>query len=154
MSAGVVPNPHWWKQKPVVYRYKDGLHLWEWCHLAFFLVVFPASIFAPNAWAFRCIVGMILLVGGAFLKWYAGEQGGGRIETRFQHITLFRNDKILVHESMRDLVSLKPVMRREKLWYYEATFWTGKTLKIYSSLTNLDELLTTLKCHSDSIVKS
>lgn len=153
MSTGVVPNPHWWKQKPVVYYYRGGLHPLAWSHFAFWFVVLTSSIVAPKAWAFRCVVGAILLLIGAFLEWYVGEQGGGRIETRFRHITFFKNDKILLHESMRDLVSLKPVMKREKLWYYEAVFWNGETLKIYSSLTNLDELLTTLQSHSNSIEK-
>jgi hypothetical protein len=153
MSAGVVPNPHWWKQSPVVYHYQNPMHIADWSHLMFFVVVFPCSIYAPHLWWMRVIAALVLLGGGLFLRRYVGEQGGGRIETRFQHITLFKSDRVIVHESMQDLISLKPVMKRDKLWYYEAVFWSGTILKIYSSLENLDRLLALLQSHLESAQK-
>ncbi|MBI1332363.1 MAG: hypothetical protein GC165_05750 [Armatimonadetes bacterium] len=70
-----------------------------------------------------------------------------RIETRFNHVSVYVSNALTIHEDMREIVSLVPYYKRGKLDHYLVTFSNGKTLAIFPSLENLDQLLAKLRSH-------
>ncbi|MBS1725146.1 MAG: hypothetical protein JST51_00380 [Armatimonadetes bacterium] len=70
-----------------------------------------------------------------------------RIETRFNHVSVYVSNALTIHEDMREIVSLVPYYKRGKLDHYLVTFSNGKTLGIFPSLENPDQLLAKLRSY-------
>jgi len=146
----MAPNPHWWAQKPEEYSYPSGSGWWHLGNALFFMLVIVGG---PNLWPDHR--GLLLLILTPFVIALAitsrgwEDRGGQRLETRFNHITLFRGGDVAEHEDMRDIVSLERVAnpRNGKLKYHVATFHTGKQIRIFHNLNRHDELIVKLQSH-------
>ncbi len=81
-----------------------------------------------------------------------GNHSNQRLETRFNHLTVFRGTDVLEHEDMRDIISLEPVFnaRSGKLKYHIASFPTGHQIKIFANLDRHDELIAKLQSYLPS----
>lgn len=143
----MAPNPHWWAEDAVVYFYRRGRFSPLLFVVIFWLLFICLPIIFPASKPFIVLVPifglLILFVHISAVR----EPPPHRFETRFTHLTQYSNGEILVHESMRDLVSLEPVMNSKNgcLKFHEATFWNGKTIKIYPSLDRHEELISKLQ---------
>ena len=142
----MAPNPHWWAEDVEDYCYDRG----KFNPGLFVMIFWMAFIGLPIVWpASESVMPLMILGGMACLLIYAGlvgEPPPHRFETRYTFITQYHGDELLAHESMRDLVSLEPVMnpKKGKLQYHQAKFWNGKAIKIYPSLERHDELIAKL----------
>ena len=143
----MAPNPHWWAEDAEVYYYKDR---YKFKSFYFILVFWVAFTGLPMIWPPTQYI--VLLLGIVGLVWMlisaslAGDPPVGHFQTRYTFITHYCCDRILVHESMRDLVSIEPInsLKNGKLKYHEVAFWNGCKIKIYPSLERHDELIAKL----------
>ena len=143
----MAPNPQWWAEDAEVYfyirgKFNPGLFvMFFWLAFTVIPLVWPASKVPLLVVAIIAFVGLLIYSG------LPQEPPLHHFETRYAFITQYHGDEILVHESMRDLVSLEPVNHRKtgKLEYNEAKFWNGKSMKIYPSLERHDELIAKMK---------
>ena len=143
----MAPNPHWFAEDAVIYHYDRGRFSPAMFVIIFWMAYWGLSKFWPASESFVLILAVIGLTWMLIRGDLGGEPPPHRFETRFAHITQYANGKILVHESMRDLISLEPVMNTKngKVKYHVAKFWNGQTIKIYPSLERHDELVSKLQ---------
>lgn len=147
----MAPNPHWWAQDAKKFYYDPK--------------GYPYYLFAMFGWL-GCLIadgvtrkgtaptgflwlGIAFFIVQSVLSFRKGQHGGQHLETRFNHITLYRGSELLEHEDMRDVVSLEPTYnsRNGKLKYHVASFPTGRQIKIYWNLDHHDELIEKLQSY-------
>lgn len=133
-------NPHWLALPVTRYTYQ-GLSplgknlLWAALTLMVFFGVFPTL----RSFTFIWLWATLWLLAMQYFVW-----NSRRIEVRGHFVTCFSNDSVIVHEDMREIVSIEHIQSRlgnTPRWV--ATFSNGKVLRLEPHLANCDQLIET-----------
>ena len=146
----MAPNPHWWAEDAEVYYNKQPSFLSTFHILALIIgwkvTYLLTLLYLPGVGPAVLLIGGLGLVAMMFFLGLRIEPTNSHLETRHTFLTEFKKDEVLVHESMRDLVSIEPInhLKNGKLKYHDVAFWNGCKIKIYPSLERHDELIAKL----------